>query len=136
MKALGNAVQLYRRSRPSPRFIVGDQYNTTRTTRELGFRGSRKHGSPTGLRPRSARFATPWRLSHLEQGGWPTIPSITLGAFSPSHGGGPQPSWAWQAAWPDAGAVSSQCIGGDDDKTPDAPFLGKPPRAMTKPGSE
>ena len=43
-------------------------------------------------------------------------------ALSPSHGGGPRPSSAWQAAWPDADAVSSQCIG-DDGKTPDALFL-------------
>ena len=43
-------------------------------------------------------------------------------ALSPFHGGGPRPSSAWQAAWPDADAVSSQCIG-DDGKTPDALFL-------------
>ena len=51
LKALANAV--LQRSRLSPRFIVGDQHNTTRTTQELSF-GSRKHDAPTGLAQRTS----------------------------------------------------------------------------------
>ena len=42
------------RSRRSLRFIVGDQHNSTSTTRERGF-GPRKHGSLTGLAQRASQ---------------------------------------------------------------------------------
>ena len=42
------------RSRRSLRFIVGDQHNSTSTTRELGF-GPRKHGALTGLAQRASQ---------------------------------------------------------------------------------
>ena len=44
----------WRRSRRSLRFIVGDQHNSTSTTRELGF-GPRKHGALTGLAKRASQ---------------------------------------------------------------------------------
>ena len=70
----------WRRSRRSLRFIVGDQHNSTSTTRELGF-GPRKHGALTGLAQRASqpsggsltsnREASPpsprprWTVNHL-----------------------------------------------------------------------
>ena len=70
------------RSRRYLRFIVGDQHNSTSTTRELGF-GLRAAQARCPHPPRSARVAAQWRLSHLEQRGWPTISSTTLDGKPP-----------------------------------------------------
>ena len=67
------------RSRRSLRFIVGDQHNSTSTTRELGF-GPRKHGALTGLAQRASQLSGGSLTSNRE-------------ASPPS----PRPRWTVQA---------------------------------------
>ena len=68
------------RSRRSLRFIVGDQHNSTSTTREKGF-GPRKHGALTGLAQRASQPSGGSLTSNREAS--PSSPPTTLDGKQP-----------------------------------------------------
>ena len=71
------------RSRRSLRFIVGDQHNSTSTTRKLGF-GPGKHGALTGLAQRASQ---------------PSGGSLTLTSNREASPPSPRPRWTVNHLW-------------------------------------